>query len=210
MHNMIEYEEGYAPGTEIDDNTDNHLTFGTGESYGAELLIKKNRGRLTGWLGYTLSKTTRTFNEINEGKTFPATYDRTHDLSISATYPINRYWTLSGVFIFATGNAITLPESSYIINGEIRTEYGERNSYRIKPYHRGDISFTYYQSLRRQKRERFESSWTFSIYNLYNRQNVYFIYFDEEGSLEEGTLDLSAKQVSLFPILPTITWNFKF
>jgi len=206
MDNMIEYEEGYQPGTDIDDNTDNHLTFGEGESYGIELLAKKNKGQLTGWVGYTLSKTTREFDEINNGMSFLATYDRTHDISISATYPINEKWTVSGVFVFATGNAITLPESRYIINGEIRTEYGERNSYRIKPYHRADLSFTRVG----KKRKDFESSWNFSIYNLYNRQNVYFIYFDEEGSYEDGTLKLTAKQVSIFPILPTITWNFKF
>ena len=145
-------------------------------------------------------------DEINNGMSFLATYDRTHDISISATYPINEKWTVSGVFVFATGNAITLPESRYIINGEIRTEYGERNSYRIKPYHRADLSFTRVG----KKRKDFESSWNFSIYNLYNRQNVYFIYFDEEGSFQEGTLKLTAKQVSIFPILPTITWNFKF
>ena len=212
MTNLIEYKEGVLPEDNTNSSSDDAFVFGNGNSYGVELLIKKNKGKTTGWIGYTLSKTTRYFDEINNGIAFPAKYDRRHDLSITATHKLSEKWTLSGVFVYATGNAITLPTERYMIGGNIFTEYTSRNGFRIDPYHRLDIGATYMV----KKNKRFQSSWNFSIYNIYSRKNPYFIYFDleapenQDGSIQEGNLTPKAYEVSIFPILPSVTWNFNF
>jgi len=206
LDNLIEYKDGATPDENIGDNSDNNFTFGTGKSYGIELFFKKRFGELTGWIGYTLSKTTRLFPELNNGLEFPAKYDRRHDLSLITSYKLNDKWNFSFVFVYATGNALTLPIGRYLVEDNIINQYGSRNSYRMDAYHRADISVEYIK----KKTQKYESSWNFSIYNLYNRMNPYFIYFDNEGSIEEGNFKTSAKQVSLFPILPSIAWNFKF
>ncbi len=143
MENLIEYKEGILPEDNTNSSSDNSFTFGNGDSYGVELFAKKNTGKLTGWVGYTLSKTTRYFDEINDGDPYPAKYDRRHDLSITSTYKLSDSWELSGVFVYATGNAITLPSERYIINGNVYTEYTSRNGYRMMPYHRLDFGATY-------------------------------------------------------------------
>ena len=212
MTNLIEYKEGVLPEDNTNSNSDDAFAFGDGESYGVELLVKKNKGKTTGWIGYTLSKTTRFFDEVNNGNPFPAKYDRRHDLSITATHKLSDKWSLSSVFVYATGNAITLPTQRYVIGGNIYTEFTSRNGFRMDPYHRLDIGATY----TRKKKKKFQSSWNFSIYNLYSRKNPYFIYFaleapeGENGSIQEGNLTPKAYQVSIFPILPSVTWNFNF
>ncbi|MBN8703616.1 MAG: TonB-dependent receptor, partial [Bacteroidetes bacterium] len=133
-------------------------------------------------------------------------YDRRHDASVVLTYDLSSKWTFSTIFVYATGNAITLPVARYVFEGRLVSEYGERNSYRMAPYHRMDISATYTV----KKTKRLESSWNFSVFNVYNRYNPYFIYFANEGDIANGTLKIQAKQVSLFPVLPSVTWNFKF
>ena len=203
MENLIEYKENYIPGTSIGtDNVDNNLVSGDGQSYGFELFLSKNIGNLSGWIGYTWSKTTRKFNELNKGLEFYSKYDRTHDLSIVANYQISKRLNFSTVFVYATGNTLTLPESAFLIDGDLILEWGERNSHRMEPYHRLDIALT----LDGKKKGNYQSSWSFSIYNVYNRQNPYFIYFD----VNDDNFGLTAKQVSLFPIIPSISWNFKF
>ena len=213
MENLIEYKEGVLPEDNTNTNSDDAFTFGDGTSYGGELLIKKNTGKTTGWIGYTLSKTTRFFDDINNGDPFPAKYDRRHDLSITATYQLTRAWNLSSVFVYSTGNSITLPSQRYLVDGNVYTEYDSRNGFRMDPYHRLDISATY----KPKKKKRFTSSWNFSIYNVYNRKNPYFIYLamednieDQNGNIEDGNINPKAYQVSIFPILPSITWNFSF
>jgi hypothetical protein len=221
MDNLLEYKEGTLPEDNVNDNIDNHLTFGRGYSYGLELFIKKRTGDLTGWVGYTWSKSNRIFESINNGEEYPAKFDRRHDLSIVLTYELNSQFTFGGAFVYATGNAITLPLERYFYDGFVLEQFGPRNSFRMEPYHRADFSLTYYpkETKMRKNREtgekeaikrKFFSSWAFSVYNIYNRQNPYFIYFGNEGQIAEGTLQIQAYQVSLFPILPSITWNFKF
>ncbi|TCJ19058.1 TonB-dependent receptor [Flaviaesturariibacter flavus] len=205
MRNQIEFEEGYQPN--VGDQED-HFVFGRGWSYGAEFFVNKVRGRFTGWVGYTLSWTWRQFPEINGGEKYPAKYDRRHDLSIVGTYELNRKWKLGGVFVYGTGNATTLPERFYVVSGVLTQEYSKVNQHRLKPYHRMDLSATYTPIPKRP--HRFSSSWVFSVYNVYSRLNPYFLYFDQEGSPYNGTLKVQAKQVSLFPIIPAVTWNFKF
>jgi hypothetical protein len=205
MQNQIEFEEGYQPNV---GDPEEHFVFGHGWSYGAELFVNKVRGRFTGWIGYTLSWTWRQFPDINGGERYPAKYDRRHDLSLVGTYEINRSWKVGGVFVYGTGNATTLPERFYVINGVLTQEYSKLNQYRLKPYHRMDLSATYTPVPKRPRK--FTSSWVFSVYNVYSRLNPYFLYFDQEGSPYNGDLKVQAKQVSLFPIIPAVTWNFKF
>ena len=213
MTNLLEYKEGVLPEDNTNSNSDDAFAFGDGDSYGVEFLLKKNKGKTTGWIGYTLSKTTKYFEEVNAGVAFPAKYDRRHDLSITATHKLSDKWTLSSVFVYATGNAITLPTERYVIGENIYTEYTSRNGFRMDPYHRLDIGATYTP----KKKKKFQSSWNFSIYNVYSRKNPYFIYFaleapegEENGSIQDGNLTPKAYQVSIFPILPSITWNFNF
>lgn len=206
MENQIEYKDGASPMNTFGDNPDNFYTYGIGDSYGVELFLKKKYGKTTGWVGYTWSKTTRKFEFLNNGKPFPAKYDRRHDVSFTLTHNYNENWIFSVVWVYATGSALTLPIGRYYINGYFANEYGETNSYRMAPYHRLDLSVTYNVPTKK----RFESSWNFSVYNAYYRYNPYFIYFSDEGSILEGSLKTKAMQVSLFPILPSITWNFKF
>jgi len=205
MQNQVEYREGYTPSL-ID--PEEEFVFGKGWSYGTEWFVNKVRGRLTGWIGYTLSWTWRKFPGLNGGETYPAKYDRRHDLSVVATYEHSKKWKFGAVFVYATGNATSLPQRFYIINGVLTQEYSQINAYRLPSYHRLDLSATYTPQPKKQKR--LQSFWVFSIYNAYSRANPYFIYFSQEGSAYNGTLKVQAKQVSLFPVLPSITWNFRF
>jgi hypothetical protein len=145
---------------------------------------------------------------LNDGIKYPAKYDRRHDLSVVATYELNKKWTFSGVFVYGSGNATTLPERFYIIDGVLTQEYGAINQYRLPAYHRLDLSATLNPPPKPGRK--FSHNWVFSIYNAYSRLNPYFIYFDQTGSPYDGSLQVEARQVSLFPILPSVTWNFKF
>ena len=163
MENLVEYSEGYMPGVSIGlENIDNNLTFGDGKSYGAEFFLAKKRGNLNGWIGYTYSKTTRQFDELNQGDWYYAKYDRPHDLSFVLNYQITERLNLSTVFVYASGNSLTIPKSMYIIEGNLITEWGERNSYRMSPYHRMDLALT----LKNKATKKFSSSWTLSILSL--------------------------------------------
>lgn len=207
----------FKPGAQLllNQNLEGEMIFGTGKAYGLELFLQKKTGRVTGWIGYTLSRTERTFPELNEGRAFPYRYDRTHDLSIVANYRLSSKWEASGVFVYGTGNALTMPVGRFTYNlgydayqrAPIFTnvnQYSGINDYRMPAYHRMDIAFTY--TPKPESTKRFKSSWNFSIYNLYNRYNPYFIYLDTDDS--ERTIQ--GKKVFLFPVMPGITWNFKF
>jgi hypothetical protein len=202
MLNQIEYREGYTPSLK---DPEEEFIFGKGWSYGSELFINKTKGRFTGWLGYTLSWTWRQFPQLNDGARYPAKYDRRHDLSLVGMYELNPRWKLSGVFVYGTGNATTLPERFYIINGTLTQEFSKINQYRLASYHRIDLSAIYTPA---KKQKRLKGNWVFSIYNVYSRLNPYFIYYDQEGSPYNNTLKVSVKQVSLFPIIPSVTRNF--
>ncbi len=208
LDRQVEYRAGYVPNTIQDPELD--FVFGSGEAYGAEFFINKTQGKFTGWIGYTLSWTYRTFKDLNNGNRYPAKYDRRHDLSIVASYELSKRWTLSSVFVYGSGNAITLPTNYYFIDQSIVPEYSELNAYRLFPYHRLDVSAVYTpQRKKAKKNRRIQGSWVFSVYNIYSRQNPYFLYVDTEGDLSGG-VKATVKQVSIFPILPSITYNFKF
>jgi hypothetical protein len=205
MSNQIEYREGYTPSLS---DPEEDFVYGKGWSYGAEFFVNKTRGRLTGWIGYTLSWTWRQFDNLNFGNKFPTKYDRRHDMSIVAAYELNAKWKFSGDFVFGTGNATTYPERFYVINGVLTQEFSKINAYRLPNYHRLDLSATL--TPKPNSTKRFKTSWVFGIYNTYSRLNPYFIYFDQEGDPLAGTQKVTALKVSLFPILPSVTWNFKF
>jgi hypothetical protein len=211
MKNQIEFKPGAT--LFFNQNLEQEMVFGEGKSYGLELFLRKKTGKLNGWIGYTWSRTTRQFDELNNGKPYFYRYDRTHDISVLLSYEINKKWSANFVFVYGTGNATTLPDSRYAyrygidpLTGEPKfvfiDRYGAVNSFRLPSYHRADISFTYI-ALQSKK---FESSWNFSIYNIYNRANPYFIYFFPD--IESQTV--KAYMVYLFPILPSVQWNFKF
>ncbi|HXH18276.1 MAG TPA: TonB-dependent receptor [Chitinophagales bacterium] len=204
LRNQIEFGQSYVPELSID--VENSFVFGKGWSYGAEFFLNKREGNFTGWVGYTLSFTSKKFPDLNNGNTFPARYDRRHDAVVVLSYEINKRWKLSSTYVYGTGQALTLPNGRYFIEGRIVNEYTERNGYRMSPYHRLDVAAV----LTLRKRERFRHELVFSVYNIYNRKNPFFIYFDTEGNIQDGNVEVQAKQVSLFPVLPSITWNFKW
>jgi len=220
MSNQSEYKEGAQPDQTINDNIDNLLVFGSGRSYGAEFFLKKGAGKLNGWIGYTWSKTDRIFESLNGGDPFPTRWDRRHDLSFVVNFKIHPRLDLGFVFVYATGNAITLPIERYFYENRVIDVYGDRNGYRMAPYHRADFSATWHMKHHgREKSQdpqaperpsKFKSNWNLSVYNLYNRMNPYFIYFGTDGQIQNGVFQVKAYQVSLFPILPSITWNFEF
>ncbi len=221
MANQIEYAEGTSPEDGGNANYDQFLVFGKGWSYGAEFFLKRRLGKLTGWVGYTWSKTMRKFPDIDDGEPFPSRWDRRHDLSVVAGYELNDRWTFGGTFVYSTGQATTLPVQRYFIEGRLVSQFTSRNGFRMPPYHRLDLAATLKNKPTKQVTDKvtgevstvdrkYRSSWTFSIYNVYNRKNPYFIYFATESETGLAGLQLTARQVSLFSILPSVTWNFEF
>lgn len=205
MKNQIEYREDFAP--VLSGELERELVFGKGIAYGLELFVKKRKGNLQGWVGYTLSRTERKFDQINDGGVFPARYDRRHDLSVVGTYKLNDRLTFGGSFVLGSGMAVTIQEGRYLIEQTVVNVWGPRNGFRLPAYHRLDLSVSLYPEKKNLKYERY---WNFSVYNAYNRKNAYLIYIDSEGDPINGTLKVTPKKVYIFPILLSATWNFKF
>jgi hypothetical protein len=205
MKNLVEYREGYTPNNIRD--VDYDFVFGTGQSYGAEFFVNKIKGKWTGWIGYTLSWTKRHFDDLNEGEEYWAKYDQRHNLSLVNSYELNKKWSFSSVFVFGSGSRITLPTNLYFQDQSIIQNYGKLNNYSIPPYHRLDLSAVY--TPQPKKARAWKGTWVFSIYNIYSRQNPYFLYLDTDGKLSGNGVQLKVKQVSIFPIIPSVTYNFK-
>jgi len=205
LKNLVEFREGYTPSSLRD--VDYEFVFGRGYAYGAEFFINKTKGKWTGWLSYTLAWTYRDFTKLNGGERYLAKYDQRHNVSLTNTYEINKKWTASMVFVFGSGNRISLPTELYVIDNTLLQNYDKLNNYSLPPYHRLDIAAIY--TPKPNSTKKWKSSWTFSIYNVYSRQNPYIVYLDMTGDLGSG-VKLTPKQVSIFPILPSITYNFKF
>jgi hypothetical protein len=201
MQNQIDYRNG--ANLILNNKVESQLVFGKGWGYGAEFLIRKKYGKLTGWLSYTLSKTKRQFPAINGGSTFLAKQDRPNNISVVAMYNISPRLTLSATWIYLSGNVVTFPSGRYYVDGNVVPYYTERNGYRMPDYHRLDIGLTW----QRKKSLRFESNWNFSIYNAYARENAYAINFQPDPN---DPTKMQAVQLSLFRIVPAITYNFKF
>lgn len=203
MQNQIDYKNGAQITFDTASDVESELLFGKGRAYGLELIAKKKTGKLTGWISYTLSKTERKINGINDDEWYNARQDKTHDLSVVATYELNPKWSLSGLFLYSTGNAVTFPTGKYELNGQTVFQYSNRNADRMPAYHRMDINATYEPV----SDKRFKGSWSFGVYNIYGRQNAYTINFEDNPD-NPGTT--RAMQTSLFRWVPNITYNFKF
>ena len=209
MNNQVLFKEGSQ--IVLSTNLDSILAFGNGKSYGLELFVKKNFGRLTGWVSYTLSKTTQHFPELNRGAEFPASFDRRHNISLAGSYELNKHWTISADFVFYTGRAFTLPAGRITVpvNGSLYDgtyyDFTSRNNARFRNYHRLDVSFSNKKVVKFWGRK-YEREWVFGAYNLYSRLNPYFVYLTTNADTKQP----EARQVSLLPIIPSVSFNFKF
>ncbi len=201
LQNQIDYRNG--ANLILNNKVEAQLVFGKGWGYGAEFLIRKKYGKLTGWISYTLSKTKRQFPDINDGNIFLAKQDRPNNIAIVGMYELNPRLTFSATWIYISGNVVTFPSGRYYADGNIVPYYTERNGYRMPDYHRLDIGLTW----QRKKTARFESNWNFSIYNVYARANAYAINFQEDPN---DPTKMQAVQLSLFRFVPAISYNFKF
>jgi hypothetical protein len=229
MNNLLEYKDGasfYTTATGWEDK----VAQGKGDAYGVEIFLKKTKGKLTGWLGYTLSWTNRKFDDINYGKEFPYRYDRRHDISLVGMYKLNKKWSLNASWVFYTGNAVSVPTTAYIepgydgkfhswssfpspymtTNSEIYSmgiieNYKSRNNYRLPAYHRLDVSATM-----KIKRPKTHQELSFGFTNLYNRFNPSFYYTSHEQDLETGESKIYYSQVTLFPIMPTVSYRISW
>jgi hypothetical protein len=211
MKNQIDYIRGAQ--LTFNANVESQLIKGKGRAYGMELFLKKKYGRFNGWVGYTLSRSERLFSGINNDTWYPAKQDRTHDIAVVGIYELSKEWTISGTWVYYTGNAVTWPsgksgfstDPSNILGSpqRITNVYTERNQYRMPAYHRLDVGATW----NRKKTGRYESSWNFSVYNLYARENAYVITFGPSRTDPNRTV---ATQTSLFRFVPSVTYNFKF
>jgi hypothetical protein len=201
LRNQIDYKNGAQ--LVANENVESQLLFGKGRAYGLEFFLKKKTGRFTGWISYTLSRTELNIDGINNNSWYPAKQDRTHDIGLVGIYQAGPRWTLSATWVYYTGNAVTFPSGKYQVLGQTAFYYTERNGYRMPAYHRMDVAAT----LQGKKKARLESSWTFSVYNLYGRENAYSIAFQNDPDDPTHT---QALRYALFRFIPSVTWNFKF
>ena len=221
MHNLLEYKDG-ATFFGSSESWEEKVVLGDGWAYGVEFLLQRNVGNLTGWIGYTWSKTMRQFDRpgqvLNDGKPFPAKYDRRHDLSIVLSYKVNDKMDFSATWVYSSGNAATLSLQEYAEAQQTANDYADvdpegwggylshpsgRNNFRMPDYHRMDISANFHRQFRRCSR-----TINVSVYNLYNRKNPYMIYESHEYTYKgyNGAL----VQLSIFPILPSVAYTLKF
>ncbi|MCC2548593.1 TonB-dependent receptor [Hymenobacter sp. BT175] len=203
LQNQLDYRDNtrLRPGTDVEST----LLYGKGRAYGVELLLRKNTGRLSGWVGYTLSKSERQFTDINSGSWFNARQDRPHDVSVVGVYELTPKWSLSGTFVASTGNAVTYPVGKYQALGQTVSLYGLRNADRLPYYQRLDIGATFEKP--RAEGKRFQHSWNFSVYNVLGRQNPYIITFE---TVPDDATRTQALQTALFRMIPSATYNFNF
>ena len=208
MKNLIEYKEG-ASFFSVNQNWDDQIEFGQGSSYGGEIFLQKKEGKTTGWVGYTLSWTNRQFENLNFGNSFPYRYDRRHDISIVLVHQLNDNIDIGVTWVYGTGNAITLATTRYKPYQNPSLTFNEffqdvqyfegRNDFRMPAYHRLDFGANF-----KKEKKWGERTWSVGAYNVYSRNNPFYLYFDNLG---DRTV---VKQVSLFPIIPSVSYSFKF
>ena len=201
LQNQLDYVDGAEVNTLAD--VESALLYGVGRAYGFEWLLKKKEGLFTGWVSYTLSKTERKINGINQNNWYNAKQDRTHDIAVVGIYTINTKWSVSGVFVYNTGDAVTFPTGKYAFQGQTLYQYASRNANRMPDNHRLDISVTY----DKKRKKKIQESWNFSLYNVYGRENAYRITFQDDPNNLSRTQII---QTSLFRWVPSITYQFKF
>ncbi len=216
LENVIEYKEG-ASFMSVQNDWQDKIAIGNGKAYGIELLLKKDVGKTTGWIGYTYSRSKRLFDNpangiLNDGKVFPAKYDRPHDIGVAVTHKLNEKYDFGFVWVYGTGNAVTLGTQHYygasVVQSYYRnmiTHYDSRNNYRMGAYHRLDIGVNYHK-----KKKHGNAIWNISAYNAYNRKNPFYLFesyqYSSSGQREHKVL----KSLSLFPIIPSISYSFSF
>jgi hypothetical protein len=217
--NQVDFKDGAQ--LFVNPELDSEFIFGKSWSYGNELYLEKKTGRTTGWIGYTLAWAWRNFqpqrgtNGVNNGQDFHPNYDRRHNLTIVVMHQLNTRFNLTASFIYTSGNLTTLPlgrfgvqdipGSSTGIDPRPVPVYPDRNSYRLIPYHRLDLGVVY------KIGARLNQDLTLSIYNAYNRRNAYFVFFETvRDKATDRTTGFRARQVSLFPVIPSLTYNFRF
>jgi hypothetical protein len=203
MDNQIDFKD--HADLMLNPELEGEFRVGDAWSYGAEFFIRKQQGRFTGWISYTLSKALRKIPEINSGKVYSSSYDRPHNLAIVGSYDLRKRWNIAATWVYSTGSPVTFPTGRYEQGNMIIPIYSDRNSYRMPDYHRMDLSITLKSKEKPNKRLRSELN--VSIYNIYNRHNAWMIYF---GPDEDNPTVTKADKVYVFPIIPSLTWNFYF
>jgi hypothetical protein len=214
MNRVLEYKEG-ASFLDTSGDWESKVLQGKGRSYGMELFAQKKTGSFTGWVGYTLSWTDRQFDDLNEGRRFPYKYDRRHDISIALMKRFNDRIELSGTWVFGTGSSVTLPVGVMWLDKPLDVknvsprqffgineyyDYGERNSHRMTPYHRLDLSISFIKKKRWGERR-----WVIGVYNAYSRKNPFYMNVESDYNGKHRFV-----QYSLFPIIPSFSYQFKF
>jgi len=216
LQNAIDYKTGAE--ITLNATVEGELLYGKGRAYGTEFFLKKKKGDFTGWVSYTLAKTEKKFEVVNKNTWFPAKQDRRHDISVVLMYALGERIKLSSAFVFYTGSAVTFPTGKYTINNQTVNLYSDRNASRMPNYHRMDIGLTLDNKKFKDKinvetgeiekiKKKVESSWNFSIYNVYARANAYSISFREK---EDDPTKTEIIQLSLFRIIPSVSYNFRF
>ena len=215
MKNVVSFREGASFLNNVAGEWENQVTQGDGEAYGLEFFVQKKQGRFTGWVGYTLSWNWRQFDELNSGNRFPFRYDRRHDLSVVGNYDLTDKIWLSGAFVYGTGNAVSLPTFGYATLRRPDTDdYNEfvevstsKNSFRMSNFHRLDLSI----SFRKQKR-RHMRTWVIGAYNAYWHKNPYFLTADNVTTCDNNgcTGERKVREISILPIIPSVSYQFKF
>lgn len=200
ISNVYDFADGRTMFSRI--NLESIILGGKGRSWGAEFMVRKNTGALTGWISYTISKTQTKIPGINDGRWYDATNDRRHDLAVTAIYSLNHRWTLSGSWIFSSGQPLTAPDVKYQLDGTTYYYYSQRNGYRTPPIHRLDLS-----AICTREGKRVTTQWAFGIYNAYCRYNPYVIYFEDDPSKPSGT---RAVQQALFGLIPFASYTIQF
>ena len=204
IKNVLDYKDGAE--LFLNEDLETELLTGSGYAYGIEFLVKKQEGKITGWLGYTLARSMRKVPGINEGRAYPSTYDRTHDVSLVLNYDLNRRLSLGANWVFSTGKPVTYPVAKYDVQGNPLFYYSERNGHRIPDYHRLDFSLTY--NPKENESRKVKRTLNVSLYNVYARRNAYSIYFRQN---EDNPNVIDATRLSIIgTIIPSVTYNITF
>jgi len=214
IQNEVDYKNGAQ--LILNENLEQVLIHGIGNAYGAELMIKKSKGKLTGWMAYTYSRSFKKVNgpfpeeQINNGHWYKSNYDKPHDLTLVFNYKLSRRFTFSSNFTYSTGRPVTLPEEKYTLSTYEMISYSERNKYRLPDYHRLDLAITYEGSL--LKKQKWRSNWTFSVYNVYGRNNTFSVYYDKQRpSVKNDYRTYSLYKFAIIGVpVPSFTYNFWF
>ncbi|MBN9351397.1 MAG: carboxypeptidase-like regulatory domain-containing protein [Chitinophagaceae bacterium] len=201
----MQHQIDYRDGADLDrtSNVETQLLYGIGRAYGIEFFARKKTGKFNGWISYTLSKSEKKINGINDGEWYNARQDRTHDISVVVNFDAGNNWKLTATWVYYTGDAISLPESKYTVNNQIYFYYSKRNGYRMPAYHRLDLGAT----KTFHSKGKFSSELSLGIYNAYGRENAYLITFEPD---DKNSLITNTVQTALFRFIPSISYNFKF